>query len=74
MTNYQNDIMDLLPGSTPKEKYEYLLKMNKELPAALGRIEFCKYQFGSILSHTPYLDAGNRNWIESIITTLNTPL
>ncbi len=25
MTNYENDIMNLLEGDTPKEKYEYLL-------------------------------------------------
>jgi len=74
MTNYQNDIMDLLQGNTPKEKYENLLEIRNELAAALGRLEFCKYQFGSILAHTPYLDAGNRNWIESIIVTMNTPL
>ena len=24
MTNYQNDIMDLLQGETPRQKYEYL--------------------------------------------------
>lgn len=27
MTNYQNDIMDLLEGDTPKQKYEYLKKI-----------------------------------------------
>lgn len=33
MTNYQNDIMELLQGETPKQKYEFLveiLKMHKE--------------------------------------------
>lgn len=27
MTNYQNDIMELLEGDTPKQKYEFLQKL-----------------------------------------------
>jgi hypothetical protein len=27
MTNYENDIMNLLEGNTPKQKYEYLLSI-----------------------------------------------
>lgn len=27
MTNYQNDIMDLIPGETPKQKYDNLEKV-----------------------------------------------
>ncbi|NCC55785.1 MAG: hypothetical protein EOM11_09965 [Erysipelotrichia bacterium] len=27
MTNYENEIMNLLIGDTPKQKYEYLLKV-----------------------------------------------
>ena len=30
MTSYQNDIMDLLHGDTPKAKYEYLLTIISE--------------------------------------------
>ena len=29
MTNYANDIMDLLQGETPKQKYEYLQTLLK---------------------------------------------
>ncbi len=31
MTNYQNDIMNLLQGDTPKQKYENLVKMKEVL-------------------------------------------
>ena len=29
MTNYQNDIMDLLTGETPRQKYDYLIEILK---------------------------------------------
>ena len=29
MTNYQNDIIDLLPGETPRQKYDYLNEILK---------------------------------------------
>jgi hypothetical protein len=39
MTNYQNGIMDLLQGETPKQKYEYL----KELLKSKGK----KFEVGA---------------------------
>ena len=29
MTNYQNDIMDLLSGETPRQKHDYLMELLK---------------------------------------------
>ncbi len=56
MTNYENDIMDLLPGDTPKAKYEYLkdLKTKAVLNdkgevlfiSTIDHIEFAKWISG----------------------------
>jgi hypothetical protein len=45
MNSYINEIMDILPGETPKEKYESVLKMNMEIGTLKGRIYFLKSQF-----------------------------
>ena len=29
MTNYENDIINLLPGETPRQKYDYLVELLK---------------------------------------------
>ena len=49
MTNYENDIMDLLEGETPREKYNCLLEIMQEplLFAEWLRIK-CELSEGSI--------------------------
>jgi len=74
MNSYENEIMDLLPGNTPKEKYENLVKLTQEHSYALGRIEFIKSSLDSFQKNAPFLNTTTLNWIDSIITTLNTNL
>lgn len=39
MTNYENDTLDLLPGDSPKQKYEYLLEMFNMLTGLSGEVK-----------------------------------
>ena len=46
MTNYENDIIDLLQGDTPKQKYDYLKMLLNERTRTAEQIidEICKYR------------------------------
>jgi signal transduction histidine kinase len=45
MYRYEDKIMDLLQGDTPKQKYENALQITNKIGELQGRIEFLKIQF-----------------------------
>ena len=45
MNRYEDLIVDFMIGETPKEKYEYALKMHMKIGELKGRIEHLKLQF-----------------------------
>jgi hypothetical protein len=73
MNSFNNEIMDLLPGDTPRKKWQALKDLIAENSRAKGRIDFCKTQFESLLKDTSTHPVV-MGWIRSIIETLNTPI
>jgi hypothetical protein len=70
MNSYENEIMDLLQGDTPKEKYESLVKLNKENAKHLGTIKFVINQFEAFKRNAPFLSTTMNNWISACYNTL----
>lgn len=59
MTNYENDIMNLLEGDTPKQKYEYL----KQVLQRNDKVLYCiKYhaRYGIPIQNTEIMWAKNK--------------
>ena len=64
MTNYINDILDLLEGNTPKQKYEYLLKFQNHWR------EMVKENVRNSIKQNPFLSEsekqGSLEYVEDI--------
>jgi hypothetical protein len=48
MTNYNNDTLELIPGNTPKEKYDWVKAQLDRIKAANNRDEAITKAFNSL--------------------------
>lgn len=63
MNSYENEILELLQGKTPKEKYEYLLNL-------IDKIKYTKTQLESFKNNTPFLNVTQIAGINFLLKTL----
>lgn len=70
MNSYLSEIEDLLQGDTPREKYQCLKDLVKELSRVKGRLDYCKSQL-KIIENNPGTDPYTKGYVSSVIKVLN---